>query len=119
MKPVLSQHHKEIKVLENQFQELLDAKDKELEEFSYRLKTMTASQNKDVQDMVEDYKARISSLEAECQTKEDSLKSKALEMRWMSAEFESTEVEIKQHLMYLTFLGQIERRKYETRKAGR
>lgn len=67
-------------------------KDKELEGFSYRLKTVTTSQQKDVEKLNEDYRQKLTKLDAECQKKEESLKSKALEMRWMAAEFESSEV---------------------------
>lgn len=67
-------------------------KDKELEGFSYRLKTVTTSQQKDLERLSEDYRQKFSSIDLECQKKEESLKSKALEMRWMAAEFESSEV---------------------------
>lgn len=70
----------------------MDLKDKEIEGFSYRLKTVTTSQQKDIEKLNEDYRQNLSSLDAECQKKEESLKSKALEMRWMAAEFESSEV---------------------------
>lgn len=88
----MAQHQKEIKVLQTQFQQMLDLKDKELEGFSYRLKTVTTSQQKDLERLSEDYRQKFSSLDLECQKKEESLKSKALEMRWMAAEFESSEV---------------------------
>lgn len=90
---IVSQHQKEIKVLQTQFQQLLDLKDKEIEGFSYRLKTVTTSQQKDIEKLSEDYRQKLNSLDAECQKKEESLKSKALEMRWMAAEFESSEVQ--------------------------
>jgi hypothetical protein len=35
---------------------------------------------------------KLADLDSECQKKEESLKSKSLEMRWMAAEFESSEV---------------------------
>lgn len=89
---IVSQHQKEIKVLQTQFQQMLDLKDKELEGFSYRLKTVTTSQQKDLERLSDDYRQKFSSLDLECQKKEESLKSKALEMRWMAAEFESSEV---------------------------
>ena len=89
---IVSQHQKEIKVLQTQFQQLLDLKDKELEGFSYRLKTVTTSQQKDLEKINEEHRQKLTNLDAECQKKEESLKSKALEMRWMAAEFESSEV---------------------------
>ncbi|KAI9245140.1 hypothetical protein EDC94DRAFT_571959 [Helicostylum pulchrum] len=92
---IVSQHQKEIKVLQTQFQQLLDLKDKELEGFSYRLKTVTTSQQKDLERLSEDYRQKFSSIDLECQKKEESLKSKALEMRWMAAEFESSEAKLK------------------------
>lgn len=89
---IVAQHQKEIKVLQTQFQQLLDIKDRELEGFAYRLKTLTTSQQKDMEKINDGHKSRIADLEKECQKKEESLKSKALEMRWMEAEFESSEV---------------------------
>lgn len=79
-------------MLQTQFQQLLDLKDKEIEGFAYRLKTITATQQKDIDKLNEEYKQKMSALESECQKKDESLKSKALEMRWMAAEFESSEV---------------------------
>jgi hypothetical protein len=81
-------------VLQTQFQQLLDMKDKELEGFAYRLKTVTTAQQKDIEKLNEDYKQKLANLDAECQKKEESLKSKELEMRWMAAEFESSEVTV-------------------------
>ncbi|ORE11386.1 hypothetical protein BCV72DRAFT_197768 [Rhizopus microsporus var. microsporus] len=92
---IVSQHQKEIKVLQTQFQQLLDLKDKEIEGFAYRLKTITATQQKDIEKLNEEYKQKMSALESECQKKDESLKSKALEMRWMAAEFESSEAKLK------------------------
>lgn len=89
---IVSQHQKEIKVLQTQFQQLLDLKDKELESFAYRLKTVTTAQQKDIEKINEDYKQKLNNLDSECQKKEESLKSKELEMRWMTAESESSEV---------------------------
>lgn len=102
---------------------MLDLKDKELEEFAYRLKTVNASQNKDMENLNEEFKQKIASLEAECQAKEDSLKSKVLEMRWMTAEFESTEVQkIEIFFLNLTFncepLGQAKRGEYKIAESG-
>ncbi|KAI7906879.1 uncharacterized protein BX663DRAFT_572798 [Cokeromyces recurvatus] len=92
---IVSQHQKEINVLQTQFQQLLDLKDKELESFSYRLKTVTASQQKDIEKLNEEYKQKLLTLDDECQKKEEVLKSKELEMRWMTAEFESSEAKLK------------------------
>lgn len=89
---IVAQHQKEIKVLQTQFQQLLDIKDRELESFSYRLKTVTTSKQKDLAKANESHKQKLADLEAECQKKEETIKSKALEMRWMAAEFESSEV---------------------------
>lgn len=73
-------------------------KDRELEGFSYRLKTLTTSQQKDIEKLNDENKQKVTELEAECQKKEEILKSKSLEMRWMAAEFESSEVKWKINL---------------------
>lgn len=79
-------------MLQTQFQQLLDLKDKELEGFSYRLKTVTTSQQKDIEKLNHDYQQKLAALDAECQKKEENLNSKTLELRWSTAEFESSEV---------------------------
>jgi hypothetical protein len=89
---IVAQHQKEINVLQTQFQQLLDLKDKELEGFSYRLKTVTTSQQKDLEKLNHDYQQKLAALDAECQKKEEGLNSKTLELRWSTAEFESSEV---------------------------
>lgn len=92
MQSIVAQHQKEINVLQTQFQQLLDLKDRELESFAYRLKTLTTSQQKDIEKLNDENKEKLTELEAECQKKDEVLKSKSLEMRWMAAEFESSEV---------------------------
>lgn len=79
-------------MLQTQFQQLLDLKDRELEGFSYRLKTVTTSQQKDMEKLNHDYQQKLAALDAECQKKEENLNSKTLELRWSTAEFESSEV---------------------------
>ncbi|KAI8638150.1 hypothetical protein BD408DRAFT_453794 [Parasitella parasitica] len=92
---IVFQHQKEINVLQTQFQQLLDLKDKELESFSYRLKTVTTSQHKDLEKLTHDYQQKLAVLDAECQRKEENLNSKTLELRWSTAEFESSETKLK------------------------
>lgn len=41
-----------------------------------------------------DYQQKLAALDAECQKKEENLNSKTLELRWSSAEFESSEVQL-------------------------
>ncbi|OBZ89612.1 hypothetical protein A0J61_02339 [Choanephora cucurbitarum] len=74
---------------------MLDLKDKELEGFSYRLKTITTSQQKDIEKLNEEYRQKIAELNAECQKKGEIIESKALEMRWMATEFETSENNLK------------------------
>lgn len=100
----MTQHQKEIKVLQTQFQQLLDLKDKEIESFAYRLKTVTASQQKDIEKLNEDFKQKMANLEAECQDKEEAIKSKTLEMKWMAAESEGFEVKQDQKIRFFYFL---------------
>lgn len=87
-------------MLQTQFQQLLDTKDSELESFAYRLKTLTASQQKELQKLSDIHKQKLANLMAENQKKEESLKSKALEMRWMAAEFEGSEVRPKASTLF-------------------
>jgi hypothetical protein len=98
----VTQHQKEIKVLQTQFQQLLDLKDKEIESFAYRLKTVTASQQKDIEKLNEDFKQKMANLEAECQDKEEAIKSKTLEMKWMAAESEGFEVKQDQKMKFFS-----------------
>ncbi|KAI8978500.1 hypothetical protein BDB01DRAFT_726458 [Pilobolus umbonatus] len=92
---IVAQHQKEIKVLQTQYQQLLDIKDREIEGFSYRLKTITTTQQKDLERLNEEHKEKMAKVEKECQLKEETLKNKALEVRWMTADMESAEEKLK------------------------
>ncbi|KAI8378564.1 hypothetical protein BD560DRAFT_325027 [Blakeslea trispora] len=95
VRSIVTQHQKEIKVLQTQSQQMLDLKDKELEGFSYRLKTITTSQQKDMEKLNEEYRQKIAELTAECQKKEEVIKSKTLEIRYMSTDVETSENNLK------------------------
>jgi hypothetical protein len=61
---IVRQHQQELNILQNQFQNLLDMKDRELEEVSYRMKTVhgrTLSES-DEHDEHDELKSRINSL---------------------------------------------------------
>lgn len=92
---VVIQHQKEIKVLQVQFQQLLDLKDKEIEGFAYRLKTVTASQQKDIEKLNDDFRQRFNILESECKAKEEVIRAKGHQIELITAEFEGSEVSVK------------------------
>ncbi|KAI8874749.1 hypothetical protein K501DRAFT_216795 [Backusella circina FSU 941] len=89
---IVKQHQKELNVLQQQFQNLLDMKDLELEELSYRLKTMTGNELKEAEKIQQELKARIVQLEEEANSKE-------LEMRWLESDSEQNETKLKQQDM--------------------
>ncbi|OAD68024.1 hypothetical protein PHYBLDRAFT_160202 [Phycomyces blakesleeanus NRRL 1555(-)] len=93
---MVGQHQKELNVLQNQFQHLLDLKDKELEDFSYRLKTVTSAQQKDLEKLHQAHRLKVSALEDEGQKREEELKSKAMELRWMETDVEGYETKLKE-----------------------
>lgn len=81
-----------MKVLHETHQKLLDMKDKELEEYSYRLRSMTSSHQKDIENLHQTQRNKIAELEAENRKREEELKSKEMEMRWLESDAEAHEV---------------------------
>lgn len=79
---IIEQHQKELNTLQNQFQSLLDIKDKELKDLSYKLRTTNGSLSNQVEQ----------ELRAQLQTMEEDIKSKSLEMRWLESDSEQNEV---------------------------
>jgi hypothetical protein len=69
-------------MLQNQFQSLLDMKDKELKDLSFKLKTTNGSLSSQVEQ----------ELRTQLQTLEEDMKSKAMEMRWLESDSEHNEV---------------------------
>lgn len=81
-----------MKVLHETHQKLLDMKDKELEEYSYRLRSLTSSHHKDLESLHQAQRTKIAELEAENRKREEELKSKDMEMRWLESDAEAHEV---------------------------
>lgn len=79
-------------MLHQTHQKLLDMKDKELEDFSYRLRTVTSTQQKDLEKLHQSHRAKVAELEEIGRKREEELKSKAMEMRWLEVEVEGNEV---------------------------
>ncbi|KAI8143835.1 hypothetical protein BJV82DRAFT_86410 [Fennellomyces sp. T-0311] len=96
MQAVVSQHQKELTVLHKTQQKLLDMKDKELEDFSYRLRTVTSAQQKDLEKLHQAHRSKIMEME-EANTKlESEHKSLKMEMRWLDQDASNNESKIKE-----------------------
>jgi succinate dehydrogenase flavin-adding protein (antitoxin of CptAB toxin-antitoxin module) len=90
MQGIIEQHQKELNTLQKQFQSLLDMKDKELKDLSFKLKTTNGSLSTEVEQ----------ELRAQLQTLEQDMKSKSLEMRWLESDSEQNEVSSFIYLNY-------------------
>ncbi|KAI9253783.1 hypothetical protein BDA99DRAFT_518985 [Phascolomyces articulosus] len=95
MQAVVSQHQKELTVLHQTQQKLLDMKDKELEDFSYRLRTVTSAQQKDLEKLHQAHRAKISEMEEVNRSLNDKHNGLSMELRWATQENNDNEVKIK------------------------
>lgn len=75
--------------MQNQFQSLLDMKDKELNDLSYKMKSEKGSTNTDNS---RESKKVEQDLRNQLYTLEEDIKSKSLEMRWLESDSEQNEV---------------------------
>lgn len=75
--------------MQNQFQSLLDMKDKELNDLSYKMKSKKGSINTDNS---RESKKVEQDLRNQLYTLEEDIKSKSLEMRWLESDSEQNEV---------------------------
>lgn len=73
--------------MQNQFQSLLDMKDKELNDLSYRMKSKkgSAETSRESKKLEQDLRNQLYTLE-------EDIKSKSLEMRWLESDSEQNEV---------------------------
>ncbi|KAG2223435.1 hypothetical protein INT45_001741 [Circinella minor] len=92
MQAVVSQHQKELTVLHQTQQKLLDMKDKELEDFSYRLRTVTSAQQKDLEKLHQAHRAKIAEMEETNRSLGDKHNGVAMELRWANQENNDNEV---------------------------
>ena len=92
MQAVVSQHQKELTVLHQTQQKLLDMKDKELEDFSYRLRTVTSAQQKDLEKLHQAHRAKIAEMEEINRSLGDKHNGVAMELRWANQENNDNEV---------------------------
>lgn len=92
---IIEQHQKELNVLQNQFQSLLDMKDSELNDLSYRIKLKKDKTSK----KLENEKMEVE-LRNQLYSLEENMKSKSLEMRWLETDSEQNEVDSFIYLNY-------------------
>lgn len=85
---IIEQHQKELNILQNQFQTLLDMKDMELNDLSYRMKSKKGSTTETSRES----KKLEQDLRNQLYTLEEDIKSKSLEMRWLETDSEQNEV---------------------------
>ncbi|RCI07334.1 hypothetical protein CU098_014019 [Rhizopus stolonifer] len=85
---VAEQHRKEIRTMQNQYQMLVDAKDRELEDYAYRIKALVAAKQKAIEKMqlenkvssdrydreIEEYEAKIVEYENQIARLQDKVK---------------------------------------------
>ncbi|KAI9493353.1 hypothetical protein BDB00DRAFT_377073 [Zychaea mexicana] len=95
MQAVVSQHQKELTVLHQTQQKLLDMKDKELEDFSYRLRTVTSAQQKDLEKLHQAHRAKIAEMEEVSRALTDKFNGNAMELRWATQENTENEAKIR------------------------
>ncbi|GAA5806180.1 hypothetical protein HPULCUR_011710 [Helicostylum pulchrum] len=93
---IIEQHQKELNVLQNQFQSLLDMKDSELNDLSYRIKLKKEKTSKklDNEKMEVELRNQLYSLE-------ENMKSKSLEMRWLETDSEQNETKLKEQAILI------------------
>lgn len=58
------QHKKELQVLHQQYQKMVDLKEHELEEYAYRVKTITAGKMKEMEEVRAEHREKIKDFEA-------------------------------------------------------
>lgn len=59
----VEQHKKELHILHQQYQKLVDLKDHELEEYAYRVKTITAGKVKEMEELRTEHRQKIKDYE--------------------------------------------------------
>ncbi|KAG2194835.1 hypothetical protein INT47_007897, partial [Mucor saturninus] len=89
---IIEQHQKELNILQNQFQTLLDMKDKELNDLSYKMKSKRGSSTETSRES----KKLEQDLRNQLYTLEEDIKSKSLEMRWLESDSEQNETKLKE-----------------------
>ncbi|OBZ90929.1 hypothetical protein A0J61_01027 [Choanephora cucurbitarum] len=70
---VAEQHRKEVRTMQNQYQMLVDAKDRELEDFAYRIKALVAAKQKAIERLQDDNKVSSDRYERELQDYETKI----------------------------------------------
>ncbi|KAI8329953.1 hypothetical protein BC941DRAFT_441717 [Chlamydoabsidia padenii] len=94
---ILQTHHeKETELLRSQFQQLVQLKDLELQEFSRRLNQMTSDQKLALASQQKEHVDQVQALQQEIQQWQEKLKSKDMEMGWLETDVEGYETKIKE-----------------------
>ncbi|KAI8351199.1 hypothetical protein EDC96DRAFT_448068 [Choanephora cucurbitarum] len=70
---VAEQHRKEVRTMQNQYQMLVDAKDREIEDFAYRIKALVAAKQKAIERLQDDNKVSSDRYERELQDYETKI----------------------------------------------
>lgn len=96
LQAIATQHQKELTILHETQQKMLDIKDRELEDFSYRLRTVKSAQNKDFGAQQQ----KLAGLEEKLAALEEELKSKALEIRYLEDDAQGYEVTLQCKMKY-------------------